>query len=365
MLDYEREDFELLQLQTLRQMFKIQFRKFADENSGFVDKYDNDRIIDDFVFMCMLVGNDFLTHTPHLEIDSGALSLMLATYMDLLPVMGGFLTDKEKIHPDRFETFLANLMPYEEEHFQRRSIEENEPRWGLSSSEDFSYREYYYQEKLNIDPNDEDAMKKRRAIVRDYIEGLHWVLNYYHNGCPSWEWFYPHLYSPLCTDMVNLREFYDESNDAAFDTFPFQQGEAFPSLVQLLSVLPPQSAQLLPESYAELMLDPASPIAQYYPKDFTTDANGKRQPWEAVVQIPFIESQALLDVVGQIDDAPEGSVTPLTKAELKRNERGQIWTYEPENKGTNRVVYSDAPKKFKTKGKGRPPRRRAPKAPRN
>uniref|UniRef100_A0A7S3PYG8 Xrn1 N-terminal domain-containing protein n=1 Tax=Chaetoceros debilis TaxID=122233 RepID=A0A7S3PYG8_9STRA len=50
MLEYTRDDFELLELKALRQMFQIQFRKFADSDS-FGDKHDSDRIIDDFVFM--------------------------------------------------------------------------------------------------------------------------------------------------------------------------------------------------------------------------------------------------------------------------------------------------------------------------
>jgi len=50
MLDYTRDDFDLLELQMLRQMFQIQFRKFADRES-FDARYDPNRIIDDFVFM--------------------------------------------------------------------------------------------------------------------------------------------------------------------------------------------------------------------------------------------------------------------------------------------------------------------------
>lgn len=37
------------------------------------------------------------------------------------------------------------------------------------------------------------------------------------------------------------------------------------------------------------MVDDDSPIKDYYPEDFTTDLNGKRQEWEAVVLIPFID----------------------------------------------------------------------------
>ena len=58
----------------------------------------------------MLVGNDFLPHCPHLSIDGGALSLMLSAYTDLLPKMGGYMTKAEKIHPQRFQMFIDEVM---------------------------------------------------------------------------------------------------------------------------------------------------------------------------------------------------------------------------------------------------------------
>jgi 5'-3' exoribonuclease 1 len=345
MMEYTKNDFEVLELSSLRQLLAIQFRRFADDGS-LKAEFSLDRIVDDFVFMCMLVGNDFLSHMPHMEIDGGAISLMMSTYIELLPEWGNYLTKRERIHPQRFEQFLYNLAVYEEEHFKRRGFEENEPGWKLTADaetdvNDFygeyfseehpatpevakpanrkfapephasddpniqasgnrafrqqyptsrarSYRDFYYETKMGWSASDRNrTLFRRRAHVRDYLEGLHWNLNYYHNGCCSWDWYFPHLYSPLCTDIVNLDEFYDVGggDEEGFMTFPFELGTPFPSLAQLLSVLPPQSAGLLPKPLAELMINPASPLTSYYPPDFTTDPNGKRQSWEAVVQV--------------------------------------------------------------------------------
>jgi 5'-3' exoribonuclease 1 len=398
MLEYTRDDFELLELSALREMFQIQFRKFADAGRLNVT-YDVQRVIDDFIFMCMFVGNDFLPHVPHLEIDNGALSLMLNNYVDLLADWGGYLTDKEKIHPARLENFLYNLAVFEEEHFRRRAYEENEPGWGLGTENEHeeddmyggwygdtptplvakeantkmvvhtnvfplngeesvnaiksdveksvkklhpreasrSYREFYYQSKLGISPlptRRDEAQRDRRAIARDYIEGLHWNLNYYHNGCCSWNWYFPHLYAPLATDIVNLWEFYgdvdiDIKDNNGFRAFPFDQTEPFPPLAQLLSVLPPQSATLLPPVLGELMTEPSSPLAPYYPSDFDSDANGKRQTWEAIVKIPFINGDQLLEVVNKILEADE-SKELLSNSERRRNLKGQSHTFVPE-----------------------------------
>jgi len=61
----------------------------------------------------MFVGNDFLPHIPNLDIADGSLNLMLNNYKDLLPVMGGYLTDKGRIHLPRLELFLRELSRYE------------------------------------------------------------------------------------------------------------------------------------------------------------------------------------------------------------------------------------------------------------
>jgi 5'-3' exoribonuclease 1 len=46
------------------------------------------------------------------------------------------------------------------------------------------------------------------------------------------------------------------------------------------------------------MLDPNSPIIDFYPQEFEQDLNGKRQEWEAVVKIPFIDEKRLLQAMG-------------------------------------------------------------------
>ena len=42
------------------------------------------------------------------------------------------------------------------------------------------------------------------------------------------------------------------------------------------------------------MYDPNSPIIDFYPTEFEQDLNGKKQDWEAIVKIPFIDEQRLL-----------------------------------------------------------------------
>jgi 5'-3' exonuclease len=111
--------------------------------------------------------------------------------------------------------------------------------------------------------------------------------------------------------------------DLASYNITFDEGRPFTPLLQLLSVLPPQSSTFLPRSY-EHLTSPHSPLSLYFPRDFEVDPNGKRNSWESVVQIPFIEENLLVNTVNEIDHHSE-----LTDKEKVRNRFGSETLYDP------------------------------------
>ena len=82
---------QFLHVSVLREYLRSEFRISQQAWSGF----DFERAMDDFVFLCFFVGNDFLPHLPALEIREGALDLLLAIYKALLPTMGHITRDGE------------------------------------------------------------------------------------------------------------------------------------------------------------------------------------------------------------------------------------------------------------------------------
>ncbi|RCH92340.1 hypothetical protein CU098_000601, partial [Rhizopus stolonifer] len=166
----------------------------------------------------------------------------------------------------------------------------------------------YYKEKMNIDINDKKQMDD---LVGSYIIGIQWVLRYYYDGVASWGWFYPYHYAPKISDLKDI---------ARFENYQFTLGEPFKAFEQLMGVLPSLSKKLLPAAYQDLMVDTASPIIDFYPRDFDLDMNGKKQDWEAIVKIPFIEEKRLLEAMRSRENR-------LTKEEKERTKIGNSYKF--------------------------------------
>ncbi|KAK4626443.1 5'-3' exoribonuclease 2 [Fulvia fulva] len=87
-------------------------------NQGF--KFDLERALDDWVFMCFFVGNDFLPHLPSLDIREDGIDTLIAIWRDNLPVMGGYVTKDGHVDLARAQLILGGLAKQEDAIFKRR-----------------------------------------------------------------------------------------------------------------------------------------------------------------------------------------------------------------------------------------------------
>lgn len=175
------------------------------------------------------------------------------------------------------------------------------------------WKDNYYAEKFPEWGDNKEADLTK--LSENYVQGLQWVLYYYYRGICSWPWFYKYHYSPLISDVI-------KGLNADLN---FKLGQPFKPFEQLMGVLPDRSKKIVPPVYWDLMTNPKSPIIDFYPRDFELDMNGKKQDWEAVIKIPFIDEKRLLEAM-----APKNE--ELSDDEKERNGFNVPikFTYSPE-----------------------------------
>ncbi|KAK2895723.1 5'-3' exoribonuclease 1 isoform X2 [Channa argus] len=364
----EETTFHLLHLSLMREYIDYEFSGLRHQLGS---NYDLERIIDDWILMGFLVGNDFIPHLPHLHISHDALPLLYKTYISVLPSLGGYLNENGHLNLRNFEKYLEKLSEFDREHFNEvfvdlkwfeskvgnkylneaagqaaereaagknankmedstlclpaltssdkmitegevMTAEDEEEEDDLFETEFRQYKRTYYMTKMGVDVVSDAFLAKQ---AKCYVEGIQWILHYYYHGVQSWSWYYPYHYAPFLSDIRNISEL----------KLTFELEKPFMPFQQLLAVLPAASMALLPEPYRHLMTSESSPIIEYYPLDFKTDLNGKQQEWEAVVLIPFIDERCLLA-------AMEPYTHKMTKEEKSRNCHTEcaVYSYDKE-----------------------------------
>jgi len=353
----EKCKFQFLKVPVLREYLYYEFGDLTK-----FPHYDFERIIDDFVFLCFFVGNDFLPHLPSLNIRDGAIDGLIYLYSKIFHRLGGYLTENGKVVLYRIDIIFAELARIEEEFFKQKQAREDyfkqrrqpvkrkrvdtEEGKNIQIAErvveevledqdtirlgEEGWKRRYYNEKFKVSGSELEEFRQR--IHHSYVEGLCWVFEYYYSGCQSWGWFYPFHYAPFASDLYNSHLL----------QLKFDIGKPFKPFSQLLSVLPPESAFALPDPLKELVTEPASEIIDFYPCDFKLDKNGKRFAWQGVMLLPFIEEKRLLNAI-------EAKEERLSEEEKLRNSLGETLMFAQKQTNLRVVLKGTTPKNPKYK----------------
>ena len=302
--------------------------------------YNNESAINDFIFICFTVGNDFLPHIPSIEIIENGIELLLEVYK-LVGTSYGHLTEnnngKIKFKPESFKVFLGTIGQYEKENFEMKLrkkksffpdlLLESCAQQNSDGSWNVDIEKYKKDYQKQCFPEGYDIKK----LCHEYLEGMQWVLSYYTRGVPNWKWFFNHHYAPTASVLAtHIDSFKFKNYGRTIPTTPYQQ---------LLCVLPPKSAHLLPQPLDKLLTNESSPLKKHCPNDFNIDLSGKRKEWEGIVILPMVDFELVRTTYMQYVDQ-------LQHNDKKRNVLGRTFLYDfkEETEYHFKSYYGDIPK---------------------
>jgi 5'-3' exonuclease len=315
-----------------------------------IDENVHTNRIKDYIFMCFLLGNDFLPHFPAVNIRTVGIEIILNVYRETLGKTNKFLINDMKIQWKNFGEFIKNIADREDdlmidEHKRRdkmakrfgssgggggynnmhgrngrndknQFINTNKPTILGSTDEvlgvddikkmddllmlpmkDRSVEKYinpfekdweyrYYKALFGLEITDE----RRRQISVNYLEGLEWTFYYYIQGCIDWRWCYNYHYAPLFKDLVK----YIPQIDTQFIT-PSQH-KSIEDLVQLCYVLPKANLNLLPIEVNVVLFQR---LEHLYGDDYEFKWAYCKYFWESHADLPRLNIETLESVVNE------------------------------------------------------------------
>ena len=269
--------------------------------------------IDDYVFLCFLLGNDFLPHFPAMNIRTHGIDVLLDMYRSHIGAHHDtFLVSRKqgKIFWKNLSLLINEIAKKERdfllnEYFLRDKLDNRKyPETTPQEKEQIFVNApvLYRQVEKYICPTEnnwEDRYYKVlfstnrkpnniKPICINYLEGLEWVFLYYTRDCPNWKWKYNHHYPPLFVDLCKYVPHFDTHFLSAVVTSNSER--PFSSHVQLSYVLPQAKLDLLPKDIERFL---KTNYKELYPEKYDFCWAFCRYLWEAHPLLPEISVDLL------------------------------------------------------------------------
>lgn len=298
-------------------------------------KFNQESVINDFVFLNFACGNDFLPNIPSIEIIEGGVEVIISISKSVGKTHGHITRNKSgnivfcktalkrffEIVSESEKELLEQKYKNRKRYFEDKVLEKctsyniKEEKYDLDIDK---YREEYNEKTLEV--HDDEGMKK---LSHSYLTGLQWILKYYTKQVPSWSWYYNNHYAPLSSSLIKHIDTYDSPR--------YHKGVSLTPFQQLLCILPPKSSSLLPKPLDSLL---STKLKVFNPSDIEIDLSGKLKEYMGIVKIPFVD----INIVKKVhNENIEGVV------DKKRDLLGKslIYTYNPSSSS-----FSSKPKIF-------------------
>lgn len=282
--------------------------------------------INDYVFICFLLGNDFLPSFIGFDIKNGGLQCILDAYNAAtqhnhpqqkqtliikengkysidLPLLTQFFKELSMVED---QNIIANITRYYETPYVEKQSNTPLERYMnemmalplikrnkiIDPDQDTFWKATYYKTFLNVMVTD---IKMVDDVVRNYIDGLTWNVDYYFNKVFSNSWYYRYNTSPLITDIYRYLV-KTQQNPTLGDISGSNSDIMISDMEQLLIVLPYRSIHLFPPNVQQKLLDVKYGYSHLYPISFQVITFLKHQLWECIPILPPINLSKIKEI---------------------------------------------------------------------
>jgi 5'-3' exonuclease len=277
-----------------------------------------DDCIRDYIFMCFLLGNDFLPHFPAINIRHNGIDQLLQLYKMLYGKNNQCLVTRNgRICWRNLKTFISHIGDNEEElllniykireKIEKRDVVINDDslkgeterftnvpmknrsieRYINPFEKNWRWRYYKSLFNHNTDNKDDDFIK---GVCMNYLEALEWTYKYYTIGCQDWRSCYRYNYPPLFQDLVKYIPYFDTEMIGCNNNEPLDVNTT------LAYVLPLHSLYLLDDRLRTYL---QVEWVDYYRDDYDFQWAFCRYFWESHVEFPELDiglfNKAILD----------------------------------------------------------------------
>lgn len=270
--------------------------------------------IEAYLVLCMLMGNDFVPHLVSLSLKKNGLERVLAAARPVWEFlgMGPVDTGRRRLATPFFAHLLDALAPEEDDDFLKHNREYLRRRPPPSDAfpgrdpfdgyplepahkdplaaaiEDANgqrWRALYYKHLWHTRPGETGVIA---TSCEGFLYGIQWTYLYYKRLSKDASWYYPYGYAPTLQDLSNFLKaspgFYEGLPEDGWTTTGFVH-----PFVQLLTIMPPQSAKILPSALAPFFTDPARGCAHLFPTTYPIQTYAKYHLWDCTPVLPPID----------------------------------------------------------------------------
>ena len=168
--------------------------------------------LQDYIFMTLLLGNDFMPHFPALNLRTNGMDTLLTTYTELKESP---MVDDKGIQWNIVKKFIYALSVKEQQLINteqnvrnKRNVDNTTLEKRINNLPMLKREKEYI-----ICPSKPDWQQRYYSqlfipgieipnVCKNYIEMLEWNMVYYTKGCSNWSMYYHYSYPPLLEDLV-------------------------------------------------------------------------------------------------------------------------------------------------------------------